>query len=84
LFTAMVRTALPGGVCWRSRRDNVVNKWYFERARGSWELPAAEGEAKNWTMFWTTEGVERDRELWQRYVSVCAGVVPSWADGAAE
>ena len=84
LFTAMVRTAFPEGVCWRSRRDNVVNKWYFERARGSWELPAAEEETKNWTMFWTTEGVERDRELWQRYVSVCAGVVPSWADGAAE
>ena len=79
VFQAMVRNAFPDGVCWRSRKTNPVNKWYFERARGSWDLPGGE-----WTMFWTTEGVERDRARWEDYVGVCMGVKPSWADGARE
>ncbi|KPM36204.1 Amino-acid acetyltransferase, mitochondrial [Neonectria ditissima] len=32
VFNAMVRGAFPDGVCWRSRKDNPVNKWYFERS----------------------------------------------------
>lgn len=28
-------------------QDNPVNKWYFERSRGTWKLPDT-----NWTMFW--------------------------------
>ncbi|KAF1813542.1 N-acetylglutamate synthase [Eremomyces bilateralis CBS 781.70] len=65
LFNAMVRDCFPGGVVWRSRRTNPVNKWYFERAMGVWKIPIA-AEAENteyrdegWTMFWTghlTEG----------------------------
>lgn len=49
VFTAMVRTCLPYGVCWRSRKTNPVNRWYFERSRGSWKLDGAQ-----WTLFWTT------------------------------
>ncbi|KAL9604322.1 MAG: hypothetical protein Q9179_001878 [Wetmoreana sp. 5 TL-2023] len=76
VFTAMVRSCLPDGVCWRSRRDNPVNKWYFERARGTWKLPGS-----NWTMFWTTEGVhEGTSSRFEDYEAVCRGVVPSWAD----
>ena len=52
LFQAMVRSCFPGGVCWRSRQDNPVNKWYFERAEGHWRIPGT-----GWTMFWTGEGV---------------------------
>jgi amino-acid N-acetyltransferase len=75
LFNAMVRTCFPEGVCWRSRRNNPVNKWYFERARGTWKLPDT-----NWTMFWTTEGVVEQDQLFKDYESVCRGVKPSWAD----
>ena len=75
LFNAMVRTCFPEGVCWRSRRNNPVNKWYFERARGTWKMPDT-----NWTMFWTTEGVVEQNQTFKDYESVCRGVKPSWAD----
>ncbi|KAL9572754.1 hypothetical protein ACKAV7_003153 [Fusarium commune] len=35
VFNAMVRGCLPDGVSWRSRKDNPVNKWYFERSLGT-------------------------------------------------
>ncbi|EMC93355.1 hypothetical protein BAUCODRAFT_76280 [Baudoinia panamericana UAMH 10762] len=76
LFQSMVRTCFPNGVCWRSRDNNPVNKWYFERAAGSWKIPGS-----GWTMFWTGEGVVDDKQRWQDYVGVCKSVVPSWADG---
>ena len=75
VFTAMVRDCFPEGVCWRSRKDNPVNRWYFERSRGSCKL-----DGVNWTMFWTTpfEGVG-EQGFWD-YESVCRGVEPSWLD----
>ena len=75
LFKAMVRTCLPSGVCWRSRRDNPVNKWYFERARGAWKMADSD-----WTMFWTTPGLDVDGRLFEDYEHVCRSVEPSWAD----
>lgn len=39
VFNAMVRDCFPEGVCWRSRKNNPVNKWYFERSRGTMKLP---------------------------------------------
>lgn len=75
VFTAMVRDCFPDGVCWRSRKDNPVNRWYFERSRGSYKL-----DGVNWTMFFTTpfEGVG-EKGFWD-YESVCRGVEPSWLD----
>lgn len=78
VFKAMVRDCFPHGVCWRSRIDNPVNKWYFERAKGTWKMPGT-----NWTMFWTTEGVERGDEVFLDYEGVCKTVMPSWADANA-
>lgn len=78
VFKAMVRDCFPNGVCWRSRMDNPVNKWYFERAKGTWKMPGT-----NWTMFWTTEGVERGNEVFLDYEAVCKTVMPSWADKKA-
>ena len=74
VFKAMIKDCFPSGVCWRSRRDNPVNRWYFERARGTWKLPNS-----SWTMFWTTDGVH-EGNLLMEYESVCRGVMPSWAD----
>ena len=78
VFKAIVRDCFPNGVCWRSRMDNPVNKWYFERAKGTWKMPGT-----NWTMFWTTEGVERGNEVFLDYEGVCKAVTPSWADKKA-
>ena len=75
LFKAMVRTCFPDGVCWRSRRNNPVNKWYFERARGTWRM-----QDSNWTMFWTTPETTSDAKLFRDYESVCRSVESSWSD----
>ncbi|KLU86225.1 hypothetical protein MAPG_05242 [Magnaporthiopsis poae ATCC 64411] len=73
VFNAMVRTCFPEGVCWRSRKDNPVNRWYFERSRGFKKL-----DDSNWTMFWTTPDWDQDRLA--DYEDVCRRVQPSWAD----
>ena len=73
LFKAMVRDCFPEGVCWRSRSNNPVNKWYFERAKGTWKIPGTK-----WAMFWTTENATQD-DL-KAYEAVCRHVTPSWAD----
>ncbi|KIW19770.1 hypothetical protein PV08_00344 [Exophiala spinifera] len=78
VFNAMVRTCFPNGVCWRSRKDNPVNKWYFERSRGTWKIPET-----NWTMFWTTPGLMTGQksQAFLDYEAVCRSVQPTWADG---
>ncbi|KAL4897935.1 mitochondrial amino-acid acetyltransferase [Aspergillus ambiguus] len=75
VFNAMVRTCFPNGVCWRSRKDNPVNKWYFERSEGTWKLADT-----NWTMFWTTPGLPDDSQRFRDYEAVCRSIQPSWAD----
>jgi amino-acid N-acetyltransferase len=75
VFNAMVRDCFPDGVCWRSRQDNPVNKWYFERSRGCWKLMDS-----NWAMFWTTPEAALEGGKIRDYESVCRNVVPSWLD----
>ncbi|KAL2872311.1 acetyl-CoA:L-glutamate N-acetyltransferase [Aspergillus lucknowensis] len=75
VFNAMVRTCFPNGVCWRSRKDNPVNKWYFERSLGSWKLADT-----NWTMFWTTSDLPENPQMFRDYEAVCRSIQPSWAD----
>jgi amino-acid N-acetyltransferase len=78
LFNAMARTCFPNGVCWRSRKDNPVNKWYFERSAGTWKIPES-----NWTMFWTTPSVEQNSQTFVDYEAVCRTVPPTWLDNKA-
>ncbi|POR36659.1 Amino-acid acetyltransferase, mitochondrial [Tolypocladium paradoxum] len=75
VFNAMVQDCFPNGVCWRSRKDNPVNKWYFERSTGTSKLSDS-----NWTMFWTTLGLGSRHPTLRDYETVCRGVQPSWAD----
>ncbi|KAK0715790.1 mitochondrial amino-acid acetyltransferase [Lasiosphaeris hirsuta] len=75
VFNAMVRDCFPGGVCWRSRKNNPVNKWYFERSAGVRKLPES-----NWAMFWTNPNIPLDEDSMKAYEDVCRSVVPSWAD----
>ncbi|CAD6499959.1 BgTH12-04064 [Blumeria graminis f. sp. triticale] len=74
IFKAIVRDCLPSGVAWRSRSENMVNKWYFERSRGSWRLPDT-----GWTMFWTTPEVTSDKHIFLDYEAVCRGIPSSWS-----
>lgn len=75
VFNAMVRGCFPEGVCWRSRQDNPVNKWYFERSLGTWKL-----KDTNWTMFWTTPHLPLSDPKLLDYEDVCRFIEPSWAD----
>jgi amino-acid N-acetyltransferase len=85
VFNAMVRTCLPDGVVWRSRKNNPVNKWYFERSEGTWKLPES-----MWCMFWTGQDVDfgskdgmseqEKMERWNDYVNVCSNIEASWED----
>lgn len=73
VFKAMVMQLFPSELIWRSRTVNPVNKWYFERSKGSMKLPR---ENKKWTMFWT--GVHsRERERLADYAQVCSSIEPS-------
>ncbi|KAI1297961.1 hypothetical protein F5Y03DRAFT_368821 [Xylaria venustula] len=75
VFNAMVRDCFPDGVCWRSRKDNPVNKWYFERSRGTLKL-----QGMNWTMFWTTPKLTLHDQKFHDYEAVCRSIEPSWSD----
>lgn len=75
VFNAMVRDCFPHGVSWRSRKDNPVNKWYFERSLGTNKLSGC-----NWTMFWTTPDLDNRHPTLDDYEDVCRSVEPSWAD----
>jgi amino-acid N-acetyltransferase len=75
VFNAMVRDCFPSGVCWRSRKNNPVNKWYFERSCGVQKLPES-----NWAMFWTTPEAATSEQLIMDYEDVCRNVEPSWED----
>ena len=78
VFQAMVRSCFPQGVCWRSRKSNPVNKWYFERSKGTWQLADTQ-----WTMFWTGDGIVEDEAKWNDYIEVCRNIDPSWKDDKA-
>ncbi|KAI5809287.1 hypothetical protein BZA77DRAFT_379000 [Pyronema omphalodes] len=65
------------GIVWRSRRENVVNKWYFERARGTWKIPKQPNDHVEWTMFWTTSNVETSLKRMKEYEEVCKTIEPS-------
>ncbi|KKA26374.1 hypothetical protein TD95_001414 [Thielaviopsis punctulata] len=77
VFNSMTRDCFPGGVCWRSRKNNPVNKWYFERSRGTMKLPESQ-----WTIFWTTPGVEPGGAVVKDYEDACKKIKPSWLDMA--
>jgi amino-acid N-acetyltransferase len=55
-------------VFWRSRSDNPVNKWYFERADGHVTLG-------HWTLFWFgCQGLDR----YEEYQHISRGIAPSF------
>lgn len=74
VFNAMVQDCFPHGVCWRSRKNNPVNKWYFERSIGG----TKKLEGTGWAMFWTTRGLQLGSQQLMDYEDVCRQTQPSW------
>lgn len=76
IYNCMSRKCFPNGVVWRSRKNNPVNKWYFERSQGTWKLPGTD-----WTMFWTTPNLTINYpNLLFDYEAVCRTIQPTWLD----
>lgn len=69
LLIKMVRQLFPKEVIWRSRSNNPVNKWYFERSRGFMKIPDS-----NWTMFWHSEDTNPPLK---EYMDICSHIEPS-------
>ena len=95
VFSAMVRECFPNGVCWRSRSDNPVNKWYFERAKGHWRLDGYRSQEWDGNGSMEETGVKKDKkqswtmfwttenvdcDTWADYEGVCGSIGTSWAD----
>ncbi|SPO05799.1 related to amino-acid N-acetyltransferase [Cephalotrichum gorgonifer] len=74
VFNSMVQDCFPRGVCWRSRSNNPVNKWYFERSIGG----TKKLEGTEWAMFWTTPGLQPESQEVRDYEDVCRQTQPSW------
>lgn len=70
MLIQMVRRLFPKELVWRSRKDNVVNSWYFRRSRGHLLL-----ENCNWTMFWINDDPHPPLDVYER---VCRSIEPSF------
>lgn len=71
VFTEMIDT-FPDELVWRSRASNPVNKWYFDRSKGSMRVPGS-----HWIMFWTGRRT-REASLLGEYLRVCQSIEPSF------
>lgn len=59
---------------WRSRQNNPVNKWYFDRSRGNFNV---EGTA--WRCFYAGKNPPSLERL-DIYKEICAKIQPSWIE----
>lgn len=72
LFKTMAIELFPQELLWRSRKNNPVNKWYFERSKGSLKLPKSQ-----FCAFWSGNGTREETNL-KRYINICTSIEPSW------
>ncbi|AOA60434.1 Acetylglutamate synthase (glutamate N-acetyltransferase), mitochondrial enzyme [Komagataella phaffii GS115] len=57
---------------WRSRSNNPVNKWYFERSKGSLTVTGT-----NWKCFYTGKNYP-SLDRMKGYFNICERIQPSW------
>lgn len=95
IFKSMVMTMFPEELLWRSRQNNPVNKWYFERSRGTLKLNGIKHNEEGltrveqsehskklpnkWCMFWTGSNTREKHNL-DEYMKICMSIQPSWSD----
>ncbi|TID17607.1 hypothetical protein CANINC_003973 [Pichia inconspicua] len=71
VFKAML-TSFKDELLWRSRKNNPVNKWYFERSKANYTIPGTQ-----WRMFITgTQDVTMEKL--EGYKKICGSIVPSF------
>ncbi|CCH60078.1 hypothetical protein TBLA_0C02700 [Henningerozyma blattae CBS 6284] len=78
----------PDEIVWRSRKDNVVNKWYFQRCTGVLDLSAIldEGDQKesNFKLFYHIDNSNsnlQDTKRIKEYAKYVRDIEPSWVPG---
>ncbi|KAJ2839911.1 Amino-acid acetyltransferase, mitochondrial [Coemansia erecta] len=80
ILWAQLRRTCPSCM-WRSRNDNGVNKWYFDRSSGHVRAPAQPG-ATQWVFFWYQSSVPGQRTLTvdeiQSGIAVSQKIAPSF------
>jgi amino-acid N-acetyltransferase len=76
MFKTMAMKLFPREILWRSRADNPVNKWYFERSKGTMKVPGS-----NWVMFWTGNATREKTNLGD-YLKICSSIEPSFKNKA--
>ncbi|KAK9476563.1 hypothetical protein V1514DRAFT_336566 [Lipomyces japonicus] len=74
VFKAMVMQLFPNEILWRSRTENPVNRWYFDRAKGTIKLPTT---GQKWTMYWTGDNT-REEDCLNDYIHICSSIEPSF------
>ncbi|ODV57858.1 acetyl-CoA:L-glutamate N-acetyltransferase [Ascoidea rubescens DSM 1968] len=72
-FKSMVKDLFPDELVWRSRSNNPVNKWYYERSKGNFVLANT-----MWRCFWVGEHT-REHVALEAYAAICRSISPSWA-----
>lgn len=72
MFKTMAMKLFPGEILWRSRADNPVNKWYFERSQGTMRVPDSQ-----WVMFWSGNATREKTNLGD-YLEICSSIEPSF------
>lgn len=72
VFKSLVMNMFPNELIWRSRATNPVNKWYFERSKGTIKIPNS-----HWAMFWTGDSTREQTEL-QDYLDICSDIPSSF------
>jgi amino-acid N-acetyltransferase len=71
VFTEMI-DMFPDELLWRSRATNPVNKWYFDRSKGTMRVPES-----HWIMFWAGKHT-REATILQDYLQICQSIEPSF------
>lgn len=71
VFKAMLNN-FKDELLWRSRKNNPVNKWYFERSKANYSIPGTQ-----WRLFFTGEK-ELTLEDLECYQKICGSIEPSF------
>ncbi|ODQ65427.1 N-acetylglutamate synthase [Nadsonia fulvescens var. elongata DSM 6958] len=90
IFKIMTIQIFPDELIWRSRTANIVNKWYFDRSKGSVKINDSQ-----WTLFWTGKKTnvwdkrgKTDKEKASRrlkdYIGICRQIEPSFSQSQSD
>lgn len=71
VFKAMLKS-FQDELLWRSRKNNPVNKWYFERSKANYSI-----DGTQWRLFFTGRKELTESNL-EKYVKICGSIEPSF------